>query len=106
MSQQLLSDQDLQAIDFLNSLVSAITGFSLSDYTEELRYDISKKCLKIFFDYVNNFVEEKYGKTQALRLKAIESYSDLNLFNKFPETYNHFTEAFKSFVEVLAAQPL
>jgi|688.fasta_scaffold156325_1 hypothetical protein len=101
---QSLSDEDKATFSFLNTLVSAMLGYTILDIPENDREDIIKQCTQIFSDYIFNFVEIKYGKTESLRIKAAQKYQDANMFNKFQELGEIFEEAFGSFIENLQSQ--
>lgn len=101
---QSLSDEDKATFSFLNTLVSAMLGYTILDIPENDREDIIKQCTQIFSEYIFNFVEIKYGKTESLRIKAAQKYQDANMFNKFKELGGIFEEAFGSFIENLQSQ--
>jgi hypothetical protein len=101
---QSLSDEDKATFSFLNTLVSAMLGYTILDIPENDREDIIKQCTQIFSEYIFNFVEIKYGKTESLRIKAAQKYQDANMFNKFQELGGIFEEAFGSFIENLQSQ--
>lgn len=101
---QSLSDEDKATFSFLNTLVSAMLGYTILDIPENDREDIIKQCVNIFSDYIFNFVEIKYGKTESLRIKAAQKYQDANMFSKFKELGGIFEEAFESFIQNLQSQ--
>lgn len=92
-----------QELEFINSLVQAILGYSLIDIEESQREIVTKRCVQIFSDYITGYVEEKYGRTEALRIKAVQAYKDPGIFEKFKQLGPIFEEAYNSFLMFLEA---
>jgi hypothetical protein len=94
-------DPQLQdKLDFTNLLVASIIGLGLNDIKPEKRPEIIEKCWQIYTDYVYGFVEQKYGKQEALRIKGHASY-DTDLSLKFPQISQYLNEATLAFLETL-----
>ena len=87
-------------VDFLDLLIKAMTGVPVSEIPAEKRQDVVEKCIKIFSDYIINYVEIKFSKKDAVRLKAAQQ-SNENMFNKFKYLGPKFDEAYHSFLDNL-----
>lgn len=96
-----LSDDDKEYLNFINTLVAAMTGLSLLDIAEEQRDAIIEKCTQIFSDFVIDYVKAKYGDKEAMRLKSGQMFQVQNVFDRFKELGPMFDEAYNAFLEVL-----
>jgi len=92
---------DSQTFDFIDILVQAIIGYPIRNILPEKRLEIVGDCVKLFSNYIIEFVEQKYGLKDAIRLKAGQSFSGQDVFGKFAELGSKFDEAYMSFVEEL-----
>ena len=93
-------NKQIETLLFLDSLTAAITGFHLSELGDKME-EVSSKCLQIFLDYVNDFLGEKYGAKEAMRIRAANKFNDQTVFDKFVGLDDKFSEAWDSFVEFL-----
>lgn len=93
-------NKQVEILLFLDSLTSAITGFHLGELGDKME-EVSQKCLQIFLDYVNDFLSEKYGAKEAMRIRAANKFDDSTVFDKFAGLGDKFSEAWDSFVEFL-----
>ena len=96
-------NKQIEILLFLDSLTAAITGFHLSELGDKME-EVSSKCLQIFLDYVNDFLGEKYGAKEAMRIRAANKFNDQTVFDKFTGLNDKFSEAWDSFVEFLARE--
>jgi hypothetical protein len=90
---------------FIFSLVAAITGKNLDQIitqnSDQEVKKIVKECTEIMTNSILNYVENKYGKTSSLRLKACLITEDKNVFHKYPELENYLDEAMNNFLNQL-----
>jgi hypothetical protein len=96
-----LSDDDKELIDFLNTLVAAMTGYAIVDIKEDQRENTVSECVRIFSDFVINYVKAKYGDKEGMRLKSAQMYEGVNVFEKFNELGPLFDEAYDAFLNSL-----
>lgn len=95
--------KQVEILLFLDSLTAAITGFHLSELGDKVE-EVSNQCLQIFLDYVNDFLTEKYGAKEAMRIRVANKFNDKTVFDKFAGLGDKFSEAWDSFVEFLARE--
>jgi hypothetical protein len=93
--------QTLTTSELIESLVEAITGFSLYELPLETQSRTIKQCSTMLIGYIINYVTAKYGERPALQLKGISIYNTPELFDKFPELEKMFLEGYSSFVNTL-----
>ena len=96
-----LSNDDKEYLNFINTLVAAITGLSLLDIAEQQRDSTIEKCITIFSDFIVDYVKTKYGEKEAMRLKSAQMFTGENVFAKFQELGEMFDEAYQVFLETL-----
>jgi len=96
-----ISDDEKEILVFLNTLVAAMTGFSILDIKEKARNEVVSKCIDIFSSYILNYIDIKFGQKESLRLKSGQMYEDMNIFARFQELGPMFDEAYQSFLENL-----
>lgn len=94
-------DSDQETFEFIDILVQAIIGYPVESIAQENRLEIVGDCVKLFSNYIIEFVEQKYGLKDAIRLKAGQQFAGQNVFSKFAELGSKFDEAYMSFVEEL-----
>ena len=91
---------DPKTLEFLDLLIKAMTGVAIQDIPEEKRKEVVEKCIKIFSDYIINYVEIKFGKKDAVRLRAAQNTNE-DMFAKFEDLGEKFDEAYHSFLDNL-----
>lgn len=96
-----LSDDDKEYLNFINTLVAAMTGLSLLDIAEEQRDATIEKCVQIFSDFMIDYIKTKYGDKEAMRLKSGQIFPVQNVFDRFKELGPMFDEAYQAFLQVL-----
>ncbi len=94
-------NQNLFFDEFLNDLVGAITGYTIDQLPESKRDHIVLRCRDIFNNFILDYVEAKYDKKDAVRLKSVQIFEDDDIFNKFPDLENKFQDAYNVFVNSL-----
>lgn len=87
--------------NFINTLVQAIIGYSIEEIPADNRLEIVQDCIKLFSQYIIDFVSQKYGVKEGIRLKASQQFASQNIFAKFADLGDKFDEAYDSFIEVL-----
>lgn len=98
---QALNFEQQELLEFLNILSITILGYSLDEIPQSKREYVINECSDIFSEYVTNFVESKYGKIEAIRLKAGQKFPQTNIFNQFTELGEIFDDAYESFKNFL-----
>lgn len=98
------SETELETYQFLNGLVQAVLGYSITEIPADKREEFITKCTDLFTNYINAYVERRYGKKDALRLQANQSFAGQDIFNKFSDLGDKFDEAYDSFLDFLAAK--
>ncbi len=94
-------DPQLQdKLDFTNLLVASIIGLGLNDIIPQKRAEIIEKCWQIYTYFNYGYIEQKYGKQEALRIKGHASY-DTDLSLKFPQISQYLNEATLAFLQTL-----
>lgn len=101
---QKISKQDEYALNFLNALVTAITGQAISSLPPTIRMQTVQNCVQVFSEYVINYTELKYGKSESIRLRASQKFQDVSLFQKFQELGGIFDEAMADFLQTMGRQ--
>lgn len=101
---QKISKQDEDYLSFLNAIVTAITGVDITSLPANIRMQTVGQCVQVFSDYITNYTELKYGKNEAIRLKASQKFSDFSTFQKFKELGGIFDEALADFLQTLSRQ--
>jgi hypothetical protein len=94
--------QDAYTLAFLNTLVMAILGYSINDIPEDKKQSTILECVTIFNEFITSFVEIKYGKVEATRLKAAQNFQDPKIFTKFAELGDIYEEAYTAFTKFLS----
>jgi hypothetical protein len=94
-----LSDEEAQ--EFVENLVTALTGQKISEIPAENQAQIVGECLSIFNDYIIKYVESKFGKKHALRLQSAQKFDSEDVFKKFGDLNEKFEEAYNSFLDLV-----
>jgi hypothetical protein len=82
---------------FVNNLVTAITGSDLYSYDKDFQPKLITNCLKAFTDYIGKYIGEKYGEMDSLRIRSALKYPG-DIFQKFPDLKTKYDEAYHSFL--------
>ena len=90
--------------DFVNDIVRLVLGVDIADIPTEDQQKEIDDCLEIYSSFVLNYIEGKYGKTEATKLKIAQSVKGADIFGKNPDLVNKLEEAFKAFVEITTAK--
>ena len=88
-----------QTAEFVNNLVLAMLGVSISDIIEEKREEMVKKCLTMFHDFIAGYFQDKFQPIDLTRLKAAQAYPENDMFGKFPDLAVKFEEAYQAFLK-------
>jgi hypothetical protein len=97
----LVSLEDEEMLGFLNILSISILGYSLAEIPEEKLEFVLAECSSIFSEYIINYVENRYGKVDAIRLRAGQKFPQSNIFTQFKQLGGIFDEAFLAFKDFL-----
>jgi len=89
--------------DFVNDIVRLVLGIDIVDIPEEDQEKQIQDCLEIYSSFVLSYIEAKYGKTDATKLKISQSAQGVDIFSKNPDLVDKLEEAFKAFVEISSA---
>jgi hypothetical protein len=84
--------------EFLTLLAMKITSKDINVASPELQIKIKNECFDMLKEYVVGFVEVKYGKKEAIRIKAGFQYKQ-NIFLKFPNDEKYLQEAYLDFLK-------
>lgn len=87
--------------EFLDILVQAVIGYKIADIPESKRSEIVKDCIDLFSRFIINYVNEKYGAKEGIRLKASQAFAGQDIFSKFADLGSKFDEAYRAFIDVL-----
>jgi hypothetical protein len=104
VSGKIFSEDESKALEFVNAIVLAMTGYSPLDVDISEREKVVTDCINIFSDYLIKFVELQYGVADATRLKASQKFEDQTVFTKFSELGPKFDAAYDSFLALLEKQ--
>jgi hypothetical protein len=91
--------EDIENYRFLNSIVAILTGHQISDFKPEKAVEITQKCMKVFENFVEKYIHEKYGKVENLRYKALKYYTGDSVLHKFKELGDQIDEAVLAFAK-------
>jgi len=94
-----INDDQQIALDLASDIVRAVLGVEIDQIDPEHREETVQKCIDLFTDFVLNYVEEKFGKKDALRLQAAQSQNGQKTFQTFEDLGDKLEEAFKAFVD-------
>ena len=94
-------EADNNTLLFLEGLVLAITGYSISEIPVQQSPQIIQDCINCFVTFVIEFSENKFGKKEAIRLRAAQQFAGEDIFSKFNELGHVFDEAFDAFINLL-----
>jgi hypothetical protein len=97
------TDESAEMTLFIETLVRATLGYSLLEIPEEKQDIAIQACVKLFVDFIENYVREKYGPKDALRLKASQQFAGQDIFRRFAELGDRFDEAYTAFFTSLQA---
>jgi hypothetical protein len=92
---------DEEMLSFLDILSISILGYSLEEIPEEKLEFVMTECSNIFSEYIINYVENRYGKVEAIRLRAGQKFPQSNIFTQFKQLGGIFDEAFLAFKDFL-----
>jgi hypothetical protein len=90
-------EDELKIYEFVNTLIQAMIGYSLVEVPEEHREEIVKNCIDAFIDFVIGYIEARYDKKDAIRLRASQQFAGQEIFSKFADLGDKFDEAFEAF---------
>ena len=88
---------------FIETLVRATLGYSLLEIPENKQVQAIEGCTKLFVEFVEKYVEAKYGKKDTLRLKASQQFAGQDMFARFTDLGPKFDEASDAFFDSVAA---
>jgi len=88
---------------FVETLVRATIGYSLLEIPEDKQAQAIEGCTKLFVDFVEKYVEAKYGKKDTLRLKASQQFAGQDMFKRFADLGGKFDEAYDAYFDSVAA---
>ncbi len=98
MSQIQLTDEQKDYLSMLDGLVMSIVGVGILDLPEKERENIVEECLDYFARWIEDYVERKYSKKDAMRVKAARMASnDTDVFSKYEDLGPKFDEAWSAF---------
>ncbi|NJL97052.1 hypothetical protein HC864_04565 [Candidatus Gracilibacteria bacterium] len=93
--------QSLSSADneFINSLVKAITGLPIENFTPTKQSEVQKQAYLIYQNFIYNYFNQNFDKKDLLRIQNLDS--EPNTITKFPELRNKFDQAYWAFLEFL-----
>ena len=102
-----MSQQKITQInnEFINNLVTAITGNNITEYENQYQSSLAQECLSAFINFITEYISAKYSEVDCIRLKSALQFSG-DAFVKFPDLGAKFDDAYNSFLESLTTANL
>lgn len=84
--------------ELIETLVEAITGFSLDELPPASRSSMVQRCTDMFINYIVKEIKGKQGSKAANQIKGIAIYNTSEVFEKNSSLEPVFHEAYEAFI--------